>query len=79
MRRRCGSPPTDTDEYLVLDQYSQHALAEPVWDAASGVELDPALVGAAREEELAEAHKHKAYRKVLRQVARDRGKRVIGV
>ena len=32
----------------------------------------------ARQEELEEIDKHKVFRKVLRQVARDRGKRVIG-
>ena len=70
---------TDTGEAAVLDQYSQHSLSKPVFDAASGVKLDPAMVKAARKEELDQVHKHKVYRKVLRQMARDRGKRVIGV
>ena len=43
------------------------------------MKLDPAMVKAARKEELDQLHKHKVYRKVLRQMARDRGKRVIGV
>ena len=57
---------TDTGEAAVLDQYSQHSLAKPAFDAASGVKLDPALVEAARREELDAVHKGKVYRKVLR-------------
>ena len=37
------------------------------------------MVKAARKEDLDQVHKRKVYRKVLRQMPRDRGKRVIGV
>ena len=70
---------TDTTESTVLDQHSQYSVLKPVYDASSGVKLDPALVTAARKEELQEVHKHKVWRKVLREQARARGKRVIGV
>jgi len=70
---------TDTAESTVLDQHAQYSMLKPIYDAASGVQLKPGLVRAARQEELDEIHKHRVYRKVLRQMARDRGKRVIGV
>ena len=69
---------SDTTETELLDAHAQHALLRPVYDSASGVELKPDLVRAARHEELDEIAKHRVYRKVLRQLARDRGKRVIG-
>ena len=70
---------SDADESTVLEEHAHYALLKPVYDASSGVELDPSLVKAARKEELDEVEKHRVYRKVLRQMARDRGKRVIGV
>ena len=57
---------TDTTESTVLDQHSQYSLLKPVYDASSGVKLDPAPVAAARKEELQEGHKHKVWREVLR-------------
>ena len=70
---------SDTDESTVLEEHAHHCLLKPVYDASSGVELDPAQVKAARKEELDEVRKHQVYRKVPRQMARDRGKLVICV
>jgi len=70
---------TDTTESTVLDRHSQRTVLRPIYDAASGTELKPDVARAARQEELAEIDKHRVFRKVLRRMARDRGKRVIGV
>ena len=50
---------TDTAESAVLDAHAQHALLKPAYDSASRVELKPALVKAARQEELELAVCHK--------------------
>ena len=69
----------DQRESALLEAFQGRGLSKPVYDAASGVLLDPGLVRAARAEELGYARKHGVWEKVPRAQALARGKKVIGV
>ena len=68
----------DTRERRAKDALTGYGVTKPIFDAASGVRLDPRKVANARGEEIDEVRKHKVYVKVPRSQAVARRKRVIG-
>ena len=68
----------DLSEQSLLAALTNQEVARPVYDGASGVLLDPALVRAGRAEEIGWADKIRVWDKVPRSAAFRAGKKVIG-
>ncbi|MDP6295142.1 MAG: hypothetical protein QF618_03930, partial [SAR324 cluster bacterium] len=68
----------DLSEQHLLAALTSQEVARPVYDGASGVLLDPALVRAGRAEEIGWADKLRVWDKVPRSAALRAGKKVIG-